>query len=266
MPEIQKVIPLPVFGPGGKVIERPLFCCGPGTSSMDAAWELISSGELPVWGAVLMEAQNSGRGRMGRAWQSPKGHIYGAVRLPLAPPFDGPGASLALAFLLAESLRPIGWETSIKWPNDLIFQGGKVGGILLELKGDSLIAGVGFNLKSPPEGPWRKERDPGAPPPAALPFEGPPEDLWPMLVKNCILLYSNGFGGQGLSGLTGLIEDRLLWRGQNVRVERPASDPPAPDNGFTGRIEGLGPDGQLRLSSRGQEYQLWSGTLLLSDY
>jgi len=243
----------------------PLFLCGAGTSSIDAAWEFLKAGRLPVWGALLLESQTAGRGRMGRQWQSPPGHIYGALRLPAAPPFDGAGASLALAFFLAEALEDFGWSLELKWPNDLLFEGRKVCGILLENKGDSLVAGVGFNLLSPPAGDWAAERDPGAPPPGALPFDGAPAGLWAALVKKLIILYSEQFAGLDMKSLTALAERRLVWLGRKVRVERPASEPPAPSAGLSGRVLGLGPDGCLRLEGPNGEYALWSGSLCLAE-
>ena len=243
----------------------PLINCGPGSSSMDAAWELMADGKLPLWGAVLMERQSAGRGRMGRVWQSPTGHIYGALNLPLSQPFNGPGASLALALMIAETLDSFGWPTLIKWPNDIIYNGGKTGGILLESKAHGLVAGVGLNLKEAPAGPWQAEREPGAPPPAALPFAGAPIELWASLVKKLILLYSAKFSELAMRQIVPLAEKRLLWLGRNVRVERPAADPPAPAPGLSGRLTGLGPEGQLRLTNQGVDYNLWSGTLFLLE-
>ncbi|MDR1046113.1 MAG: biotin--acetyl-CoA-carboxylase ligase [Candidatus Adiutrix sp.] len=241
----------------------PFFRLGPGTSSLDAAWELIDRGRLPVWGSLLMASQSAGRGRLGRAWQSPAGHVYGALRLPTAPPFNGPGASPALAYLLAEALADFGWNLAVKWPNDLIFEGRKVGGLLLEARREALVAGLGLNLLAPPAGDWQLARDPGAPPPGALPFPGEPEALWRPLVKSVLLGYNKKFAASGLEALIPLIETRLCWRGRQVRVERPAAEPPAPENGLAGRLAGLGPEGQLILEAREGRYQLWSGTLSL---
>lgn len=237
--------------------------CGPGSSSMDAAWEFINEGRLPVWGAVLMESQTGGRGRMGRVWQSPPGHIYGALRLPQAPPFDGPGASLALAYLLSLVLKEMGLELRIKWPNDLIFEGGKTGGILLESKAGGLVAGVGFNLLTPPEGDWIGERSPGAPGPSALPFKGRPPAVWAALVKNLILLYNKKFGSWSMAEVASAAEKLLFWVGREVRVVTPASEPQAPPEGLAGKVAGLEPDGCLRLLNNNGAYKLWSGTVCL---
>lgn len=241
----------------------PLHLCGPGSSSLDAAWGFLDQGRLPVWGSVLMERQSAGRGRMGRAWQSPAGHVYGALRLPPAPPFDGPGASLALAFFLALALEEFGWSLSIKWPNDLIFEGGKVGGLLLESKPRGLVAGLGLNLIQPPPGDWAGQREPGSPPPAALPFSGGPIKLWSLLVKEVVLLYSKKFPGLPLADLRPEVEKRLYWLGRTVVADRPASEPAAPESGLTGQITGLDSEGQLLLNNVSGRYRLWSGTVRL---
>lgn len=200
---------------------------------------------------------------MGRVWQSPPGHIYGALRLPQTPPFDGPGASLTLAVLLAEVLKEMGLEIHIKWPNDLIFDGGKTGGILLESKPGGLVAGVGFNLIAPPEGNWVSERAPGAPSPSALPFPDVPSAVWAALVKRAILLYNKKFGSCSMAEVASAAEKMLFWLGREVRVMTPASEPQAPPDGLSGKVAGLEPDGCLRLVNNNGAYKLWSGTVCL---
>lgn len=244
-------------------ITAPLWVCGPGSSSLDVGWEFLDNGELPVWGSVLMERQSAGRGRMGRVWHSPAGHIYGALRLPTSAPFDGPGASLALAFFMALALDGMGWNLLIKWPNDLIYKGGKVGGLLLESRARGLLAGVGLNLGQAPRGDWVGGREAGSPPPAALPFDGGPAKLWPLLVKELILLYNEKFRGRALTALIPELEKRLCWLGRLVAVDRPASEPLAPEAGLTGQIIGLDSDGQLLLNNVSGLYRLWSGTVRL---
>lgn len=256
MTDYKRLITLP-----GEETEVPLYVYGPGTSSLDAAWELEKQDLLPVWGAVLMESQSAGRGRQGRLWQSPVGHIFGALRLPMVPPFEGPGASLALAVILSEVLSEYGWETEVKWPNDLIYEGGKIGGILIESKKNILIAGVGFNLGTIPPGSWPKEREAGAPPPKALPFTGGSEILWSGLVKKLILLYKEKFRGKPLAELTRDAEKKLLWRSQLIKVENPATEPPLKGNTLTGYLTGLGPEGYLIIVNNEGRYKLWSGAI-----
>lgn len=256
MNEYKKTVTLPVEA--GTV---PLYVYGPGTSSLDAAWELEKKGLLPLWGSVLMESQSAGRGRQGRLWQSPSGHVYGALRLPLTQPFEGPGVSLALAFILTETLKDYGWECQVKWPNDLIYKGGKVGGILVESKRDTLIAGVGFNIGEVPPGSWPLEREPGTPPPGALPFTGSSEILWSGLVKKLFLLYKGIFGEKSLAELCLAAEKKLLWRGRMIKVENPSTEPPSGKSTLTGRLNGLGPEGYLIIVNEEGHYKLWSGVI-----
>lgn len=87
-------------------------------------------------GPVLLaaEVQTAGRGRAGRRWHSAPGH---SLCFSLAWPFQGPvarlsGLSLMVGAVSAETLRALGWPVQLKWPNDLLLDGKKLGGILIE--------------------------------------------------------------------------------------------------------------------------------------
>ncbi len=125
------------------------------TTVLDIAHELCREGRLPVFGSVLAHAQTSGRGQMRRAWLSPPGNIYFAVRLPETGPFGKLAAAPALGAVLADSLVSLGFPVALKWPNDIIVKTrtgwGKAAGILLEQR-KHLIAGIGINLiQAPPQ-------------------------------------------------------------------------------------------------------------------
>jgi len=103
----------------------------------------------------LAERQSAGRGRRGRAWQMPLG---GGLALSMLCRFDGAMASLAGLSLVAglaavDALARCGVDgVGLKWPNDLVARGAKLGGILVELGGDALgpchaVIGVGINLR-----------------------------------------------------------------------------------------------------------------------
>lgn len=106
---------------------------------------------------LLAERQTAGRGRWGREWRAPFG---GALAMSLLWPFSGSalgGLSLAAGVALAEGLRELGLsEVGVKWPNDLLLQGRKLGGILVELSGEiggpvKAVIGVGLNVALQPE-------------------------------------------------------------------------------------------------------------------
>jgi BirA family transcriptional regulator, biotin operon repressor / biotin---[acetyl-CoA-carboxylase] ligase len=104
---------------------------------------------------LLAETQTGGRGRQGRTWESPPGNLYAStlVRLRAGDPLP---ATLALvaAVALAESLdvQLGGGAATIKWPNDVLVNGAKIAGILLERQDDAVVVGIGVNLASHPEG------------------------------------------------------------------------------------------------------------------
>lgn len=101
----------------------------------------------------LAESQTAGKGRNGRAWVSPFGsNIY----LSLACKYPGgpasiSGLSLALGVAVLRALSASGIEgPGLKWPNDLLWNGKKLGGILIELSGDvhgpcTVVVGLGLN-------------------------------------------------------------------------------------------------------------------------
>lgn len=116
--------------------------------------------------AWLAEHQHAGRGRQGRAWQSPAGSQV-ALSLSRAVPADMPrlaGLSLATGVAAVRALRALGFETvGLKWPNDLLADGRKLGGILVELQTlrpglQHVVVGLGVNVSLPPDAaidqPW----------------------------------------------------------------------------------------------------------------
>jgi BirA family biotin operon repressor/biotin-[acetyl-CoA-carboxylase] ligase len=107
----------------------------------------------------LAEQQTAGRGRRGRAWVSPYGsNIYLSVlwRYPLAPA-ELSGLSLAAGLAVLEAVRALGArDVGIKWPNDLLWQGRKLAGLLVEVIGEAggptqVVVGVGVNTLLPEE-------------------------------------------------------------------------------------------------------------------
>jgi len=97
--------------------------------------------------------QTGGKGRQGRAWHSPAGNFHASTLVRLRPG-DPPAPTLALvaAVALHEAVRRHAPAARIKWPNDLLVEGAKLAGILLERQGEAVIVGFGVNLANPPEG------------------------------------------------------------------------------------------------------------------
>ncbi|MBU0973471.1 MAG: biotin--[acetyl-CoA-carboxylase] ligase [Proteobacteria bacterium] len=128
-----------------------LILTGPCKSSMDLAWQFISKKSLLEWGSLLASRQWNGRGQLGRMWMSPAGNIYSATRLPTPSKAWDDLLPLVLGYCLVKSFAQINIKMALKWPNDLMMDNKKVGGILIERKEDMVVAGVGINLISSPE-------------------------------------------------------------------------------------------------------------------
>ena len=119
-------------------------------STNDEARRMIMSG-FTGSNLIIANTQNSGRGRRGRKWVSPAGGIYMSLTLPLHASLTQPQAlSLVSAISVKQSLES--WSQvpiKLKWPNDLLVEGKKLAGILLELQTsesmDHIVFGVGIN-------------------------------------------------------------------------------------------------------------------------
>ncbi|WP_188064029.1 biotin--[acetyl-CoA-carboxylase] ligase [Sphingobium sp. KCTC 72723] len=98
--------------------------------------------------------QTGGRGRMGRAWESPEGNLYCStlVRLRPADPLAHTLALVAANAVYALVAPLCSGQARIKWPNDILVDGAKIAGILLERAGDAIVIGIGINVTGHPVG------------------------------------------------------------------------------------------------------------------
>jgi len=122
-------------------------------STQDAAHEalLLGAGEGTL---ILAENQTGGRGRFGRAWHSPKGKgIYMSFLLqPNLPLQQASHMTILLSVALCRSIRKVAQvNATIKWPNDILINGAKVCGILVETFAEAdrvktMIAGIGISV------------------------------------------------------------------------------------------------------------------------
>lgn len=113
-------------------------------------------------GAVFAEEQTAGRGRGDNVWRSPRGGIYLSVALPVEDPAILPLLGPSVAVAVARWLRGrFGVDAGIKWPNDWLIEGRKLGGLLMELvrtpRGTlAVVAGLGINVRATPAVPDRR--------------------------------------------------------------------------------------------------------------
>lgn len=108
---------------------------------------------------LVADRQSAGRGRAGRQWSDGHGNFMGSTvarLLPGDPP--APTLSLVAGVALHRTLcRLVGAlpDMVLKWPNDVLIDGAKLAGILLERQGDAVVVGIGVNLAQAPQLPDR---------------------------------------------------------------------------------------------------------------
>lgn len=98
--------------------------------------------------------QTGGKGRMGRAWESPDGNLYCSTIVRLQPTDPLPHTlALVAANAVHALVAPLCMgQARIKWPNDILVDGAKLAGILLERAGDAIVVGIGINVSGHPVG------------------------------------------------------------------------------------------------------------------
>lgn len=199
----------------------------------------------PLW--ILAHRQTAARGRRGRVWSTLEGNF--AASLLLSP--TGPPATAALrSFVAALGLRDALADATgmpdrftLKWPNDVLLDGGKLAGILLESgAGGRLAIGFGVNLAAAPA---PADLEPDALPPVAL--AGPTglaiaaEDFLG-LVAPAVLNWEDRLGAEGFAPL------RVAWLARAARLGELLSAR-MPGREVTGRFETIDETGALVLAT-----------------
>ena len=195
---------------------------------------------------VWAKSQTAGRGRQGRQWQSPEGNLYCSIVVrPEMTAGDAAQFSFVTALALGRGvsdLLPDDTDMRYKWPNDLLLNGRKVAGILLESSGvaagrlDWLVIGVGLNVEEYPDiadgYPAISLRALGAE---------------PLTVQALLTRFIVGFAhwrarwqNEGLSVVREAWLDRAARLGENIAVH-------LPDGQLSGRFSGLDEGGALLL-------------------
>lgn len=129
---------------------RPLHTYDRVTSTNDIARDLADQGAAEGT-AVLALEQTAGRGRLGRRWVSPRGGLYLSIVLRPEMPVDQWALlGIAVAVGAAEAAEAIaGPPITLKWPNDLLWENKKVGGVLIEAQTAFAVVGIGINAAVP---------------------------------------------------------------------------------------------------------------------
>ncbi|WP_302050518.1 biotin--[acetyl-CoA-carboxylase] ligase [Sphingobium chlorophenolicum] len=124
------------------------------TGSTNADMLALAEQGVPEGCWLRAGRQTGGRGRMGRDWESPDGNLYCSTVIRLR---DGDPLPHTLALVAANAVHALvaplcAGQARIKWPNDILVDGAKIAGILLERVGDAIVAGIGINVTGHPAG------------------------------------------------------------------------------------------------------------------
>ncbi len=217
-------------------------------STNDLCVTLAQSGE-PEGLAILADRQTAARGSRGRTWVSPPGALCLSVLLrPREPAAESGHWALLAALALHDALAPLA-PLTLKWPNDLLIGGRKLGGILLDAATspaglDWLVIGFGANLGDAPDGAGALAADPATIAPAIL----AQIDAW-----------------RRVRALSGWSPIRAAWlarahpAGTPVRVRAGGSE-------IAGAFDGLADNGALLLRADGRVHTVSTGDILLAEH
>jgi len=212
----------------------------------------------PLSDTILVAArQSEGRGQADRAWESPEGNLY-ATWMAWLPRSALAWLPLSVGVCLAEAVERLlpAVRVGLKWPNDLILAGSKLGGVLCQSRerGDRVwvMAGFGVNVAVAPKLPANDVTRPVSLREAGL--EGETADAAWRIV--------DGF----LSRVRGSLADpnrlRKSWMARSVHVAGEMLVLRRADERVEGLYVGVGPEGQLQLEVGGKVRSFTDGTLM----
>lgn len=220
-------------------------------STNDRLLERARTG-APSWSVTLADEQTRGRGRRGATWRSAPGTGLLMSVLVRDVPVDGP-LPLVVGVACAEAVESVAPELAVglKWPNDLLVAGRKVGGILCEGAHGGFVIGIGINVARAPEslvdpsgvqGPRADAPDRDGPPPlpaTALEVEADKalsrSDLAGAVLGRLRAALSTA---APFAAARGELERRDVLRGRRVETEEAG----------TGRASGIAASGALILT------------------
>jgi BirA family transcriptional regulator, biotin operon repressor / biotin---[acetyl-CoA-carboxylase] ligase len=214
-------------------------------STNRVAMELGHAAE-PEGAVVLAEEQTGGRGRLGRSWHSERAAgIYVTLLLrPSLAPVQAPLLTMMAGLSAYSAVQAVtGLTVDLKWPNDVLILGKKVGGILTEMYAEPgqirfVIVGIGLNVN--------QEKFPGELTNVATSLRietGKPQSRLELLVRLLREFESdyNRFLREGVSGVVARFEEVSSYaKGKRVRVTNGAES-------YIGATAGLAPEGLLRV-------------------
>lgn len=123
-------------------------------STQETLIEGLKSGSFNPPVCIATSVQTNGKGSRGNGWIGQEGNLFISLALSrrmLPQDLKLESSSIYLAFLMKELLASLGSDIWLKWPNDFYIEERKIGGVITNLVGDTLVCGIGVNLVSAPD-------------------------------------------------------------------------------------------------------------------
>ncbi len=211
---------------------------------------------------IVAELQQAGRGRRGRSWVSGLGSgLTFSLLWRFSTGASGLGGlSLAVGVALARGLRELGsHDIALKWPNDILYQGRKLAGILIELQGEMLgpsaaIIGIGLNVRLPEEA--RRQIDQPVADVAEMGVEATRSALLACLLRHLGEVLAQ-FEQEGFTRLRDEWQCLHAFHQQAVRLALPDG------SSKQGIVTGIAEDGALYVEINGQQQRFSSAEISL---
>ena len=209
-----------------------------GSTNADLLIRAAQGAPEGLW--LRADAQDGGRGRLGRSWESPKGNLFASVIVRLRDSDPSPaGLAFVTAVAAYDAVRHMAPQVDIrlKWPNDILtHDGSKLCGILLERAADAVVVGIGLNLVWHPQNLDRKVSD-------LLTLGGTPPDAQAALeiLADAFARYLNIWRLSGLGAIVRHWEAHAHPRGTALSAKLPDGED------VDGLYAGLDDDGALQL-------------------
>ena len=216
--------------------------------------------------AVIADLQTAGRGRLANSWASPRGAgLYLSASCSFADmPDNLPAMSLAVGVAVAEALESLGVDSiELKWPNDIVYQDGKLGGILLEVArqtsaATTLVVGIGINIRMREAIADDMARLGRVADLAEAMDEPPSRDTLAAAVLAQVTEAVDLFSDEGLAPFMDRWTPRDWLKGKQVTVQ-------SADSLVSGTVSGLSDDGALLLDDAGDRHRVVSGSVRLQS-
>jgi BirA family biotin operon repressor/biotin-[acetyl-CoA-carboxylase] ligase len=227
-----------------------------GSTNTDALTRARAGERGPLW--LTAVRQTAGRGRRGNSWVSEPGNLYASFLTADSSPQQRVGelsfvAALAVHDAVLDIAPDLARRLAVKWPNDLLIDGAKFAGILIETEGTAVVIGIGVNCAHHPADTPYPATDLSA---VGAPVS--PEDIFFRLSRTMAVRLDQWTGGAGFASIRADWLARVSGLGTDIRVRLPQRELAGHFQALdeSGRLVLRLPDGSLEAVSAGEVFSM----------